>query len=48
MGCVEQLVKDMNNLEYLESEAIHIFREVAAEADNPVFLYSVGKDSACT
>lgn len=36
----------MNNLEYLESEAIHIFREVAAEADNPVFLYSVGKDSA--
>ena len=30
----------------LESEAIHIFREVAAEAENPVFLYSVGKDSA--
>ena len=30
----------------LESEAIHIFREVAAEAQNPVFLYSVGKDSA--
>lgn len=33
-------------LDDLESEAIHIFREVAAEADNPVFLYSVGKDSA--
>ena len=30
----------------LESEAIYIFREVAAEAENPVFLYSVGKDSA--
>ena len=25
---------------------MQIFREVAAEADNPVFLYSVGKDSA--
>ena len=37
---------NMNNLKLLESEAIHIFREVAAEADNPVFLYSVGKDSA--
>ena len=31
---------------YLESEAIHIFREVAAEAINPVFLYSIGKDSS--
>lgn len=30
----------------LEAEAMHIFREVAAEARNPVFLYSVGKDSA--
>ena len=30
----------------LAAEAIHIFREVAAEAENPVFLYSVGKDSA--
>ena len=30
----------------LEAEAIHIFREVAAEAENTVFLYSVGKDSA--
>ena len=30
----------------LESEVIHIFREVAAEAKNPVFLYSIGKDSA--
>ena len=31
---------------FLEAEAIHVFREVAAEAENPVFLYSVGKDSA--
>ena len=30
----------------LESETIHIMREVAAEAENPVMLYSVGKDSA--
>ena len=33
-------------LNFLESEAIHIFREVAAEAVNPVFLYSIGKDSS--
>ena len=33
-------------LDYLESEAIYIFREVASEARNPVFLYSVGKDSS--
>lgn len=33
-------------LNYLEAESIHILREVAAEALNPVFLYSVGKDSA--
>ena len=31
---------------YLETEAIHIIREVAAEAINPVFLYSIGKDSS--
>ena len=35
-----------SHIENLEAEAIHIFREVAAEATNPVFLYSVGKDSA--
>ena len=34
------------SLKDIEAEAIHIFREVAAEAHNPVFLYSVGKDSA--
>lgn len=34
------------NLKALESEAIHIFREVAAEFERPVMLYSVGKDSS--
>lgn len=34
------------HLQQLESESIHIMREVAAEFDNPVMLYSVGKDSS--
>jgi len=34
------------HLRALEAEAIHIMREVASEFDNPVMLYSVGKDSA--
>ena len=34
------------NLSNLEAEAIEIMREVVSEADNPVMLYSVGKDSA--
>ena len=36
----------LTHLERLEAEAIHIMREVVAEADKPVMLYSVGKDSA--
>ncbi|MBT8471420.1 MAG: sulfate adenylyltransferase subunit CysD [Marinicaulis sp.] len=36
----------MTHLDRLEAEAIHIMREVAAETENPVMLYSVGKDSA--
>ncbi|MGB0797544.1 MAG: sulfate adenylyltransferase subunit CysD [Paracoccaceae bacterium] len=36
----------LTHLARLESEAMHIIREVAAEADKPVMLYSVGKDSA--
>ncbi|MEM8772811.1 MAG: sulfate adenylyltransferase subunit CysD [Pseudomonadota bacterium] len=36
----------MTHLDRLEAEAIHIMREVAAEAEKPVMLYSVGKDSA--
>jgi len=35
----------LSHLEMLEAEAIHILREVAASAENPVMLYSVGKDS---
>ena len=34
------------HLRQLEAESIHIMREVAAEFDNPVMLYSVGKDSS--
>ena len=36
----------LTHLDRLETEAIHIFREVVAEAERPVLLYSVGKDSA--
>ena len=36
----------LTHLDRLEAEAIHIMREVAAEASNPALLYSVGKDSA--
>ncbi|MRI34095.1 sulfate adenylyltransferase subunit CysD [Endozoicomonas sp. OPT23] len=36
----------LNHLKQLEAESIHIIREVAAEFDNPVMLYSIGKDSA--
>jgi sulfate adenylyltransferase subunit 2 len=39
-------VTTLTHLQRLESEAIHILREVVAEADKPVMLYSVGKDSA--
>jgi len=40
------LRKHMSHLDALEAEAIHIMREVVAEAENPVMLYSVGKDSS--
>ncbi|PQA52357.1 sulfate adenylyltransferase subunit CysD [Amnimonas aquatica] len=36
----------MTHLKQLEAESIHIIREVAAEFDNPVMLYSIGKDSS--
>ncbi|MDH5357856.1 MAG: sulfate adenylyltransferase subunit CysD [Gammaproteobacteria bacterium] len=38
--------KQLTHLKQLEAESIHIMREVAAEFDDPVMLYSVGKDSA--
>jgi len=37
---------DMTHLRQLEAESIHIIREVAAEFENPVMLYSIGKDSS--
>ena len=36
----------LTHLERLEAESIHIMREVVAEAERPVMLYSIGKDSA--
>ncbi|NVJ92583.1 MAG: sulfate adenylyltransferase subunit CysD [Methylocystaceae bacterium] len=36
----------LTHLRQLEAESIHIIREVAAEFENPVMLYSIGKDSA--
>ena len=38
--------KKLTHLKQLEAESIHIIREVAAEFENPVMLYSIGKDSA--
>ncbi len=37
---------NFTHLRQLEAESIHILREVAAEFDNPVMLYSIGKDSS--
>jgi len=36
----------LNHIELLEAESIHIFREVVSEFQNPVMLYSIGKDSS--
>ena len=40
------MLDKLPHLKQLEAESIHIIREVAAEFDNPVMLYSIGKDSA--
>lgn len=53
-GCSVRAIVEIENitspnltpLERLEAEPIHVMREVVAEADKPVMLYSVGKDSA--
>ncbi|HBA43758.1 MAG TPA: sulfate adenylyltransferase subunit CysD [Alphaproteobacteria bacterium] len=37
---------ELTHLQRLEAESIHIMREVVAETENPVMLYSIGKDSA--
>ncbi|MBB1520124.1 sulfate adenylyltransferase subunit CysD [Pseudomonas sp. SR9] len=39
-------MSQLTHLERLEAESIDIFREAVAEAENPVMLYSIGKDSA--
>src|SRR5215468_457963 len=36
----------LTHLQRLEAESIHIMREVVAECENPVMLYSIGKDSS--
>lgn len=36
----------MNHLDRLEAEAIYIMREVVADCEKPVMLYSIGKDSS--
>lgn len=38
--------QNLTHLQRLEAESIHIMNEVVAQADNPVMLYSIGKDSA--
>lgn len=40
------MTQNMSHLQQLEAESIYILREVAAEFDNPVMLYSIGKDSS--
>jgi len=44
--CVEVKMRELTHLEQLEAEAIYIMREVAAECEKPVMLYSIGKDSS--
>ncbi len=39
-------MKRLTHLDRLEAESLHIFREVVAECEKPVMLYSIGKDSA--
>ena len=39
-------MKQLTHLDRLEAESIHILRETVAEAEEPVMLYSIGKDSA--
>jgi len=42
----QTLSKNLSHLDRLEAESLYIIREVMAHAENPVMLYSVGKDSA--
>ena len=38
--------KTLTHLQQLEADSIHIMREVVAETEHPVMLYSIGKDSS--
>jgi len=46
MKMTQIAVPSLTHLDRLEAESIHILRETVAEADKPVMLYSIGKDSA--
>jgi sulfate adenylyltransferase subunit 2 len=46
MSAVAAPARSLTHLERLEAESMHILREVVAETERPVMLYSVGKDSA--
>jgi len=46
VGSGAEVVPRLSHLKMLEAESIHIFREVAAEFQKPVMLYSIGKDSS--
>ncbi len=49
IGLIKEAImneKRLTHLQQLEAESIHIIREVAAEFENPVMLYSIGKDSS--
>ncbi len=43
---MKKSMRELTHLEQLEAEAIYIIREVAAECEKPVMLYSIGKDSS--
>jgi sulfate adenylyltransferase subunit 2 len=47
MGTYSLKARQLSHLDWLESEAIHIMREVAGQCRNPVLLFSGGKDSIC-
>ena len=42
----KNIIFNLSHLERLESQSIHIIREVASEFQNPVMMYSIGKDSS--
>lgn len=45
-SCADELRSRLTTLDLLEAESIHIIREVVAEFEHPVMLYSIGKDSS--